>query len=177
MKHVALMFGVPLLMAGCSAELLSFLDPPSSPKPKTGDDCYVAVVRPAPMFYLDAPHVAAAGATISLEPWVLRSAPIAKIDEILLPTFEAKVDLVNQRVTLVGSIERYEANPEADCAFPAIYMVPQAATLSVPVVLPAGTYEVAIASDSFITEQPPAIPYEPNRVYPGPQATRSLRVE
>lgn len=177
MKHVALVLGIPLLLAGCSDELLSILRPEGPKKPPSNDDCYVSTVRPAPMFYLDAPATASADATISIEPWVLLSAPVVKIDEIQPKSFEAEVDHDAKRVTLRGSITRYEANPKADCAFPAIYMIPTVATLSVPVVLPAGTYELAIAADSFIDQHPPVTPIEPDRIYPGPLATRSIVIE
>lgn len=176
MKQLALAVAVPLLFAGCSAELLSFLRPDTPGSPKN-ENCTVAVERPAPMFYFDAPQVASADATVSLEPWVLLSAPALKVDEIRPASFKAEVDLEAKRVTIRGAITRHEMNPEAECAFPAIYMLPQAATLSVPVVLPAGTYEVAIATESFTTEKPPYTPTDPDRVYPGPLATRSLLVE
>ncbi|MNX22198.1 hypothetical protein D3C86_521770 [compost metagenome] len=176
MKQLALVLSVPLLLAGCSADFLSqFL--PGKTNPSQRDDCTVTVERPAPMFYLDAPQVASAGATFSVEPWVLLSAPVQVIDAIRPETFVAEVDLAAKKVTLRGKITRHEANPQANCGFPAIYMLPKAATLSVPVSLPAGTYELAIAADSFNPEKPPYTPMEPNRTYPGPLATRSIVVE
>lgn len=176
MKQLALALCVPVIVTGCSAEFLSLLKPNAS-NPNQRDDCTRAVERPAPMFYLDAPAVATAGATISLEPWVLLSAPALKIDEIRPQTFVAEVDHAAKRVTVRGAITRHEANPQANCEFPAIYMLPQAATVSVPVSLPAGTYELAIATESFTTEKPPYTPTEPNRTYPGPLATRSIIVQ
>lgn len=176
MKQLALVLGVPLLLAGCSAQFLSFLQP--GPRtPGNRDDCTRAVSKPAPMFYLDAPAVATAGATFSVEPWVLLSGPALKLDEIRPGTFTATVDLDAKRVTVQGMITRHEANPEAACEFPAMYMLPKAATVSVPVTLPAGTYELAIAPDSVTTEKPPTTPLEPNQTYPGPLATRSIVVE
>jgi hypothetical protein len=176
MKQLALVLAVPLLLVGCTPELLSFLRPDDGGK--FGDEnCTIALERPAPMFYVSAPATTSAGVTVTLEPWVLLSAPVLKIDEIRPQTFVAEVDHPTKRVTIRGSITRHEANPEADCAFPAMYMMPKAATLSVPLSLPAGTWEVAIATDSFTTEKPPYHPAEPNATYPGPQATRSLVVE
>lgn len=176
MKQLALVLSVPVILAGCSADLLSqWL--PDKRGPGQRDDCTVPVVRSAPMFYLGAPQVATAGATFSVEPWVLLSAPALEIDQIRPGSFVAEVDLAAKRVTVRGSITRHEVNPEAECAFPAMYMLPKAATLSVPVSLPAGTYELAIAIDSFTAEKPPYTPSEPNRTYPGPQATRSIVVE
>ncbi len=173
MKQRALALAVPILLAGCSAELLSFLRPDGGMKPRD-ENCTIALERPAPMFYLSAPATASAAATISIEPWVLLSAPVLKIDELRPQTFAADVDHQARRVTIRGSITRHEANPEADCAFPAMYMMPKAATLSVPLSLPAGTWELAISTASFTTEKPPYHPAEPNAAYPGPQATRSL---
>lgn len=176
MKQLALALCVPVMVAGCSAELMSFLQPKPS-DPSRRDDCTRPVERPAPMFYLDAPAVVTADATFSVEPWVLLSAPALTIDEIRPQTFVAEVDLAAKRVMVRGAITRHEANPEANCSFPAIYMMPKAATLSVPVSLPAGTYELAIAPNSVTTEKPPYTPTEPNRTYPGPLATRSIVVQ
>ena len=176
MKQLALALCVPVILTGCSADLLSFLQPNGS-NPKQRDDCTLPVEKPAPMFYLDAPAIATAGATVSLEPWVLLSAPALEIDEIRPQTFVADVDLAAKRVTIRGGITRHEVNPEANCEFRAIYMLPQAATFSVPVSLPAGTYELAIATECFTTEKPPYTPTDPNRYYPGPLATRSIVVQ
>lgn len=181
MRHVALMLTGALVLAGCTPELLSRFIPNPNPTPTvgSGDDCYLTVEQPAPMFYVEAPQTASAGATISLTPWVTLEAPVARSDELLPETFEAHVDHAARTVTLRGSIRRYQANPEGNCAYPAIYMVPKAATHSLAIALPAGTYTVAIASDSFSATQPPAQPHpgEPATQYPGPQATRSLIVE
>ncbi|MNY73993.1 hypothetical protein D3C86_2129200 [compost metagenome] len=77
-------------------------------------------------------------------------------------------------------MRRVLPRPGAECALPAMYMIPQAATLSLPVTLAAtGTYTIRIAPESFTTERPPAMahPNEPLRQYPEALATRSLVVE
>lgn len=176
MKELALASTLLVLIGGCSAELLSLWRPKDHPPP-TGDACLVEVRRPAPIFYLQAPAVASAGVPIPMIPWVVLSAPVQKPDALLPETFELRVDHAAKRVTVVGSVLRYEAAPKADCGFPAIYMMPQPATMSVTTVLPAGTYELAIAPESFTPEKPPAPHHDPYRFYPNPQATRSLRVE
>lgn len=176
MKKLALASTLVVLIGGCSIELHSLWRPKNFPPP-TGDACLVEAQRPAPIFHLQAPAVASAGVPFTVIPWVVLSAPVQKPDVLLPETFEVRVDHAAKRVTIVGSILRYEAAPKAGCSFPAIYMVPQAATMSVKTVLPAGTYELAIASDSFTSEKPPAPHHDPYRIYPSPQATRSLRVE
>lgn len=181
MKHVPLMLTGTLMLAGCTPELLSRLIPNPTPSPTagSGDDCTLTVEQPAPMFYVEAPQTASAGATISVTPWVRLEAPVARSDELLSDSFEASVDHAAKTVTLRGSIRRYQANPKGDCAFPAIYMFPTAATYSLEIALPAGSYTVAIASDSYTATHPPAQPHPglPATQYPGPQATRSLIVE
>ena len=176
MKQLALVLAVPVLLAGCSAELMSFLRP-DTPKKYTDPECTIVVTQPAPMFYLGAPATASVGATVSLEPWVLLSAPVLIIDAVKPETFEAVVDHAAKRVTVKGAITRHEANPGANCGFPAMYMMPKAATLSVPVTLSAGTWELAIATDSFTTEKPQFHPNDPNPNAPGPLATRSIVIE
>lgn len=176
MKHLAVALGATLLISGCSAELLDFLRPRTS-KHYSDPDCTIAVVKPAPMFYVEAPPAASADTPIALEPWALLSAPALQMDVLRPDTFAAEVDAEAQRVTIRGTILRHEANPGADCAFPAIYMVPQVATLSLEVRLPAGKWEVAIASDSFTTEHPSYHPNAKLNEFPGPLATRSILVD
>lgn len=175
MKKIAVALAVSLLLAGCSAEFMSLLRPSPS-KSYRDPDCTIAVTQPAEMFYLEAPATASVGATISIEPWVLLSAPALIPDALLPDTFALDVDPVAMRVTVTGSVSRREANPETNCQFPALYMFATPATLSLPVALPAGTWELAIASESVTTRLPDVRPDEP-KTFPGPLATRSIVVE
>lgn len=147
------------------------------PKDGTSSDCFTVHEVPAPMFHVAFTSPASAGATVSLEPWVVLSAPATKVDQLLPETFKATVDAARKEIAVTGRVLRTDANPLANCPLPALYMIPQAATLSLPVLLTeTGTYTVRIASDSFTTERPPAQPRpdEPAREYPPAEATRSL---
>ncbi len=144
------------------------------------DECYLVQEAPAPMFHVGFVTPASAGATVSLEPWVFLSAPAVRMDELLPGTFKAQVNTETREILVTGRVKRSVVNPQANCAIPAIAVVPEAATLSLPVVLTAtGTYTVRIASESFTTNRPPAQPRPdvPARTYPEPAATRSLVID
>lgn len=152
----------------------------ASPAPGPSGPCELVQVVPAPLFHVAFTSPASAGATVSLEPWVFLQAPIMKHDEVLPETFAATVDEQKREIVVTGKVRATRPNPEAMCAYPAIYTFPKAATLSLPVVLQAtGTYVVRIASESFTTDRPDAIehPSQPPRVYPEPAATRSLVID
>lgn len=183
MKRIAL--GLVLLTAvtGCDPTLLTQLglrgDKAVPPRPGDGE-CFITVDKPAAVFHVSAPATASAQATVSLVPWAFLEAPALTIDKLLPQTFEAMVDAQARTITLSGKMTRVLPKPGAECAMPALYMVPDAATLSVPVVLNAtGTYEIRIAPDSFTTQRPPemAHPNQPLRQYPEALATRSIVIE
>lgn len=176
-----------VLLAGCAAlgqpgtfGKATEATPSPSPSPSPGsstiggtaDECYREVDKPAPMFYVGVSGPVSANATFSLVPHVVVSGPLNKWDELLLDSFSATLDADTKTVTVSGSIRRYEGNPEADCAYPMIYLAPKAATLSLPIALPAGTYTVRIASESVLSDLPGDVQGD----NPSPQATQSLVV-
>lgn len=173
-RSLALVAG-GVLLAGCT-QFNDFFHP----RDGNSSDCFVESVAPAPMFHVSFTSPASAGSTVSLEPWVLLAAPATKADVLLSETFRATVDAAHREIVVAGQVRRTLHNPLANCPVPAIYMIPTAATLSLPVVLKeAGTYTVRIASESFTTERPPAQPRpdEPAREYPPAEATGSLVIE
>lgn len=148
-----------------------------TPSPSPTPACTIASEQAAPIFHVAFTSPASAGATVTLEPWVYLEAPVMVHDAVLPETFAAQVREQTREIVITGKVRTTRPNPGANCAFPALYTFPIAATLSLPVVLPAsGTYTVRIASESFTTERPPEVtnPSLPPKVYPAPAATRSL---
>ncbi|HEY9899611.1 MAG TPA: hypothetical protein V6D00_10560 [Pantanalinema sp.] len=182
MKRLALGLVLLTAIAGCDAALLKQLGlgPKPGPTQPNDEDCFVTVDKPAAVFHVGAPATASVQASVSLVPWIFLEAPALTIDKPLPGTFKATVDDQAKTITVSGLMKRVLPRPGAQCAMPAMYMIPQAATLSVPVTLAAtGTYEIRIAPESFTTQRPPemAHPAEPLRQYPAAMATRSIVVE
>jgi len=172
-KRLVALMASGALLAGC-VQLNTLFGPN---KNWNSPDCMVTSEVPAPIFHVSFVSPASAGATVSLEPWVYLSAPAAWMDEVLPTTFRADVNTAAKEIVISGKVRRKLENPQAACAIPAMYVIPDAATLSLPVVLTeAGTYTVRIASESFTTQRPPEVanPSLPPRVYPPVAATKSL---
>ncbi len=158
--------------AGCDA-LLPWLG--------GGDrDCLVTVQIPAPMFHVAAPATASAGVPFKITPWVLRtSGSYPRGDQVVPESFAATVDAAARTIKVSGSISRTNVRPGTNCAVPAMAVLPSAATLSLEVTAPAGTYTVSIPPENFTTEVPQlfGLPNEPPNGYPPAQASRSVTVQ
>jgi hypothetical protein len=180
MKRLTLGLVLLTALTGCDADMMKRFGLGADPEQQKDEDCFVTTDKPAAMFYVSAPATASAQASVSLEPWIFLEAPALTLDKVLPETFKATVDEQARTITVSGQMTRVLPRPGASCAMPAMYMIPKAATLSVPVTLAApGTYEIRIASESFTTQRPPAMghPAEPLRQYPEAIATRSIVIE
>ncbi|MNY31729.1 hypothetical protein D3C86_1659030 [compost metagenome] len=167
-------------IAGCDPTLMAQLGLREKPKQPNNEDCFVTVQAPAAVFHVGAPATASVQASFSLEPWIFLEAPALTIDKPVPESFKATVDDQAKTITLSGLMTRVLPRPGAQCAMPAMYMIPKAATLSVPIsVATAGTYEIRLASGSFTTQRPPEMshPSEPLRQYPEAIATRTIVIE
>jgi hypothetical protein len=139
-----------------------------------GDD-RVAMNQPAPLFYVEAPSTASANVAFTLTPWVL----LAPGTSGSLPKFgllSAQVDPVNHTITVSGKSTRFDLKPGATP--PARVSPATAATQSITATASAGTYEIRIPADSFVSEIPPLLDWNGNPMeHPQPMATRSITIE
>lgn len=139
------------------------------------DTNYEAVERNAPMFFLDMPSTASANATFSITTWVLLKPGTAG----LLPklrSFQAVSDTASKTVKVIGSITAFDLKPGRTASGLA---KPMAATESVKVSVPAGTYEVQIPTEYYTTEHPELYNSDgsPMGPYPQPVSTKSIIVQ
>lgn len=171
---------VPLLFAAMAAMAVAGCDMLLPLLVGQNRDCTFTVEEKAPMFHVAAPATASAGVAFDVVPWVYRSAgSYPKGDEVIPGSFAAVIDTASRTITITGNIRRTNVRPNANCAIPAIAVLPSAATLSVPVTATAsGTYTVRIPGEYFTTQTPSlyGLPNEPPNGYPQPLATRSVEV-
>jgi len=146
-----------------------------SSSPMALDPNYEAVERKASMFYLDTPTTASPDATFSITTWVLlkpgSAGPLPK-----LRNFQAVANIASRTIAVTGNVVEFDLKPGKTASTPS---KPMAATLSLEVSAPAGTYEIQIPPDYFTMEHPEL--YKPDGSplgsYPQPRATQSITVQ
>lgn len=136
--------------------------------------CYNTQLATARLFAVEAPATASANAPVSLTPWVSRTAPLTKLDQLATQSFKAEVDVAAKTITVTGQVFRTEPTLESGCLYPNLALRPEPASLSLEVTAPAGTYDIRIPEASYTSERPYAAP---PLTIPDAAATRSLVLE
>lgn len=139
---------------------------------QTGN-CYNTRLVPARMFAVEAPATASANASVRLTPWVLRVAPLTRLDQLATQSFKAEVDVASKTITVTGQVFRTEAAVGSGCTYPTIAVLPEPATLSLEVTAPAGTYSIRLPETYYTADRPTAA----SSPLPEAAATRSLVLE
>lgn len=157
------------LIAGCDGLMFG------GSSPVALDPNFEAVERKASLFYLDTPATASPEATFSITTWVLlkpgSAGPLPKLRK-----FQAVADNASKTIMVTGNVAEFDLKPGKTASTPS---KPMAATLSLEVSAPAGTYEIQISPDYFTTEHPELFKPDgsPLGSYPQPIATQSISIQ
>ncbi len=172
------LFGAAVVSAlgGCLG-LQGLFDPTPSPTPN-GSCASHQVQLPAPIFHLDAPATVSADTSFPITAWVYTGSGSWGFSDTAIPTsFQASVDVSAHSITVSGQVTATQESTASGCAIPMLAVLPGAATVRIPAVLPAGTYSVVIASGSYFPQAPAGgNPLAPPGGYPTPSPATVVSV-
>ncbi len=179
--RVAILTGVlmfALLTSGCGPQNAPAMSLTPGPRPSGSpkvEPCYITTIQPAKIFAVSAASDAHAGETISLIVWIYRPYNEFPIQN----TFVAKLTDDHGVVSVTGKVNRTNLNPKASrCVEAAGAPDPFAATLSVPVTLPAGSYTILIPPSHYIAQVPPnPLGVDPWHPFVKPPANASISLD